>query len=70
MKKKKFIQKIKPIIDMYFYNDSESVRFLAWIKAKPTNIKRFDKILKSDILFTEEKWKERNEADFNKLKEL
>jgi hypothetical protein len=30
-------QKIKPLINMFYYTDTAAVRFLAWMKARPSN---------------------------------
>ena len=32
--KKDFLENIKSLIEMDYYTDNESLRFLAWIKAK------------------------------------
>ena len=66
--KKDFLENIRPLIDMFFYTDSEDLRFLSWVKAKRTP--GIDNLFAGEVKKLEERWKEWNETDFNNIKEL
>lgn len=60
--REEFTKNIRPLIEMYYYTDSQNLRFLAWIKGTPglhPDIKGYVKI-----------WKDFNETSFNNIKEL
>lgn len=66
--KKDFLEYIRPLMDMFFYNDSEDLRFLAWIRAKGNP--GVSNMFLYEVKKVEKKWKEWNETDFNNIKEL
>lgn len=60
-------KRFMPLIDMFFYTDSENVRFCVWIKARP-GISKGDNFW--EILKTVERIDETNFDKFEKLQKV